>query len=756
MPRKYTLSRSGRRWSGRWIEAHLRSFVGEAYSEWVAATLLRPLGSVLFVPLAWFGGLLWLIIAQDISRVLAALVALLIAGALYRTLSRQDTDVVGRYLGANALLAGLLVAWLLPPDSTSIFRLIALVGVSALVAAALTATIAHLLDQHVTPPLVWGYCIVATILIVVFPEMTVAAVARFDWGSGPGGVLEWIILFLSSLGAFLFAPDAWSGGLIVLGIALWSRLAFLCGAIGWIAGTLTAIFLSSLGAEFLWQPVTYNFFLAGMSLGAIFFLPSWPGLLVAAAAGSIAAFLAIGLQNLLQFSPTAYLPAPFLATLWIGLLALRQDGRGSLRTNTEHAMSPEHALWRAKITTERWGPDRTLLMVPLYGVAEVTQGFDGRLSHIGDWRHALDFQRAAQPGNAKRLSIFGDAALAPAPGEVSAIENNIPDNPEGMSNFADNWGNYVIIKLDQGGWAVLAHLQQGTIAVVPGTRVTYGTFLGQIGNSGRSPVPHLHLQVQNAPMLGARTLPFRLANYLHADNPGQVLLNWRASGLPSEGTCLAAAVPNPDAHRLLAATVPGAALWSVTVVGEVPSIWRPAKGAVSQHVELALDSAGRQVFTSRNGGHMVARYDLDGWRIVDCSDWMPNLLRLLALAIPSIPYCLTKGLTWHDTSPSMPPSCIGLLDNFAKFGLAPRTLSVRSTCLVNCNEIDGDIVIETIPEKTGAEVPQRLTSKVSPARGPSSVVAEFDRGTVSWSLDSFEVHTAKPIDFQHPGEVGRI
>ena len=56
-------------------------------------------------------------------------------------------------------------------------------------------------------------------------------------------------------------------------------------------------------------------------------------------------------------------------------------------------------------------------------------------------------------------------------------------------------GNHVL--LDCGGIEVLlAHLLQGTVAVQTGARVAAGDHLGEVGNSGNTTEPHLHLSAQ--------------------------------------------------------------------------------------------------------------------------------------------------------------------------------------------------------------------------------------------------------------------
>jgi murein DD-endopeptidase MepM/ murein hydrolase activator NlpD len=56
-------------------------------------------------------------------------------------------------------------------------------------------------------------------------------------------------------------------------------------------------------------------------------------------------------------------------------------------------------------------------------------------------------------------------------------------------------GNHVAINCGE-FFLILAHLRQGSIAVAAGDTVKAGDILGQMGNSGNSSEPHLHLHAQ--------------------------------------------------------------------------------------------------------------------------------------------------------------------------------------------------------------------------------------------------------------------
>ncbi len=56
-------------------------------------------------------------------------------------------------------------------------------------------------------------------------------------------------------------------------------------------------------------------------------------------------------------------------------------------------------------------------------------------------------------------------------------------------------GNHVVLACE-GVEVILAHLKQGSVAVTSGMRVNEGDVLGQVGNSGDTSQPHLHLHAE--------------------------------------------------------------------------------------------------------------------------------------------------------------------------------------------------------------------------------------------------------------------
>ena len=174
------------------------------------------------------------------------------------------------------------------------------------------------------------------------------------------------------------------------------------------------------------------------------------------------------------------------------------------------------------------------MRLPFYGTWMVAQGYEGSMTHKGSWKHALDFVITNQEG--KQFKDKGDLpedyfcynkpVLAPADGYIESVIDNIDDNIIGKPNIRENWGNTVIIKHDPHTYSSLSHLRKGSVTVKSGDRVRQGDFIGKCGNSGRSPYPHLHFQVQTVPYIGSYTKNYPMSYYMEQKENGFELRNY--------------------------------------------------------------------------------------------------------------------------------------------------------------------------------------------------------------------------------------
>jgi len=134
-------------------------------------------------------------------------------------------------------------------------------------------------------------------------------------------------------------------------------------------------------------------------------------------------------------------------------------------------------------------------------------------------RDALDLERVVNgkervdnPGRKEVTSYasWGQPLYAPADGKVVKVVNDLPDNVPGDMVVVHPAGNHIVIDMGEGHFVLLAHLQKGSARVSVGDTVKTGQPIANVGNSGNTSQPHLHLQVQDAPGtsgLGTRTWP---------------------------------------------------------------------------------------------------------------------------------------------------------------------------------------------------------------------------------------------------------
>ena len=136
-------------------------------------------------------------------------------------------------------------------------------------------------------------------------------------------------------------------------------------------------------------------------------------------------------------------------------------------------------------------------------------------------RYAIDFARlddngellAGDPSKNESYFTFGSEIIAAGSGRIvetrDTVPENVPTEPLPPATIESAPGNYVVEALDDGRFALYAHIQTGQVRVHAGQRVTRGQVLGLVGNTGNSTGPHLHFHVTDGPSpLGSNGLPY--------------------------------------------------------------------------------------------------------------------------------------------------------------------------------------------------------------------------------------------------------
>lgn len=99
------------------------------------------------------------------------------------------------------------------------------------------------------------------------------------------------------------------------------------------------------------------------------------------------------------------------------------------------------------------------------------------------------------PRELMAYEAYGAEVVSPCDGVVAVAVDGEPDQlPQRLARCAPS-GNHV--RIDTGSEIVhLAHLRPGSVRVAVGDKVVAGQPLGEVGNSGRTTEPHLHVHAE--------------------------------------------------------------------------------------------------------------------------------------------------------------------------------------------------------------------------------------------------------------------
>ncbi len=452
--------------------------------------------------------------------------------------------------------------------------------------------------------------------------------------------------YFRSLGSLLFSPYIISGLIIALAMLLHSRILFLLSIGGWsICYILCQNFPVTIHNTISYQG--FNLILVAMAIGGIYYIPSISAFAYTLLALGLAYFLSILLPLLNpEINPPVFaLPFNIVAFFFIFAFRLRLKYIHPY-PNDLVILHPEKGLENYLSGLKRFSqigiPQFNL---PVNGEWLITQGTNGSITHQREWAYAWDMEIRDASGkpwldnqeNLTEYYCYNKPVHASADGYVSRILSHIPDNQIDAINTHDNWGNYVILSHGYGLYTMYAHLKPGSVTVAQGSYIRRGDKIGLVGNSGRSPIPHFHFQVQLGSEPGSKTLLSNISNYKIRTSENKY--KFISYGIPQEGEVISPLLPEDKLQQILGLKCYQNHKFNV----------KTNKAAFAEEWAVDVDLLGNFRICSSQKNELEFSVYNGIYNSLRLNRRKKNTLFAFALLLSRFPYLEKSEISWKDT-----------------------------------------------------------------------------------------------------------
>lgn len=586
-----------------------------------------------------------LVLCLTLLRPAAGLYGLLAVFSAYlfsRLTARRDVFFQYEVNIFNPMLTGLAVGYMFGLSPAGIL-LAVLLGILTYIVTVSLGTVLY--TYFKLPALSIPFVMVSSVFYLAASKYVAVAPAvkgLLSLYTLDGSFPLWLSGYFKSLGAIFFMPHVFPGLVLALCIFAGSRILFFLSLLGYFSGTLfTALLTGSFAIAFA-DVNQFNSILTAMAVGGIFLIPSLKSYLLAIFASGAATLLLHGIFSFWWFTRVPGFPLAFnLVTLGLVHTLAILDYPGLTRIPRN---SPEESADFYLFNRNRPSPFLPSVTLPFSGKWTVWQAFDGQWTHRDKWKHAYDFiitdeQQKSYRGSGLHLKdyyAFGKPVLSPINGTIVKVRNDLPDNPIGKPDSVNNWGNHVIIRDDRGFFVEISHFVHDSIRINEGQRVERGGLLGLCGNSGFSSQPHIHMQVQLTPQLGAHTTPFSLIGFAIANR-------YLDSALPKEGEIVESLYLDPATEKNLIPAIGQVYKYDVLEKDKVIDRLRLEVGVALDGTRY-LDSGKAKLYFGKQD-HTFYFYGVEG---------NDPYLKIILLSLPSFPLAYRQNLQWtHDIPAGM-------------------------------------------------------------------------------------------------------
>jgi len=352
-----------------------------------------------------------------------------------------------------------------------------------------------------------------------------------------------VIIYFKTLAGTFFQSTILAGVFVALGLLYFSRIAFSLSVIGFASAYF---FYSLFGADvndLNYHLLGSNFIFLAIGIGCFYIIPNKYSYLTVFLLTPLLMILLIFLGKIMWVFQLKAFTLSFSVICTAFLFALHQRWfHKFLYLVTIQYYSAEKTIYKYMSSIKRFKDAHLAkISLPFWGEWVVSQGYNGKITHLGEWGNALDFEildsqlktYKGEGVSTEDYYSYNKPVIAPLDGYIYDIINNVEDNDIAQVNTEQNWGNTIVMNHLNGLFSQISHIKKDSMKVAIGEYVTKGTVVATCGNSGRSPEPHIHFQLQLLPTIGAKTLNYPISYFIERNNNRQEL---KISSIPKEGT----------------------------------------------------------------------------------------------------------------------------------------------------------------------------------------------------------------------------
>ena len=533
-------------------------------------SLLYSYSQVFFSKNKVFAAILVIVTFFDVYAGIAGLLAVVIANTIAIVLGLNREKVASGAYGFNALMVGLGIGIYYQPSVEFYIVLLFISILTLFFTIGTEGILAKYGLPYLSIPFLFGIWMVIIASrgyaslsisergIYSLNEMYaiggMTMVQLYEWFNSLA-IFESLRIYFKSLSAILFQYHMFAGMLIALGLLFYSRIAFLLSLIGFFTAYYFYFIIGADISELSYSYIGFNYILTAIAVGGFFIVPSKRSVLWVILLTPLVAITISSTSYLFSFYGLSIFSLPFniIVILFLYVLKFRENRIETLSPVNVQLYSPEKHVYNYNNYVSRFGSLPWFAMkLPFWGEWKVTQAHQGAHTHKKEWQYAWDFEIVDEEGKTYDKSgnrpehyyCFNKPVTAPADGTIVEVDNGIEDNPIGDMNLEKNWGNSIVIKHAEGLYSQISHLKKDSIKIVKEQVVKQGELLGHCGNSGRSPVPHIHMQFQENPSIGSETVKYPFTAIV---NNKEQIFNFETSAIPEQDQI----VSNPVTNELL-------------------------------------------------------------------------------------------------------------------------------------------------------------------------------------------------------------